>query len=153
MSDDMFFSSDSRSLRRGKRIAQRTPTCRPCLVWPADAPEIAVQGVVLDMNPYGMLIRMLEVLPPPTVVRVQLMRDDTFDQPLAAPLEGRVVRHAGGEGVFLDHGILLSQKKSQTEAIRRIQYVPPRALLKRPPPRMHTLDITIGDNMEGRPKR
>lgn len=150
MADDMFFSSDSRSLRRGRRTAKRTPTCRPCLVWPSDAPEIQLQGVVLDINPYGMLVRMLELVPVGTAVHIQLMRDDQFQQPLSAPVEGWVVRQAAPEGLFTDHGIRIDQKsmpKSRAQAARRAARPLP---LPRNRPRMHTIDITIGD---GPPRR
>ena len=50
MADEMFFSPDSKSLRRGKRIAPRTETSRPCLVWPEDAPEMQMRGVILHLN-------------------------------------------------------------------------------------------------------
>lgn len=153
MSDDMFFSADSRSLRRGKRVAQRTPTCRPCLVWPADAPEITVQGVILNINPFGMLIRMLDALPPAMDVRVQLMRDEDFQQPLAPPVEGVIVRQVTNEDGFVDHGVRLSQKKAQAENVRRIQYTPRRESPRPTSPRMHTLDITVGDTTERHPRR
>lgn len=153
MSDDMFFSADSRSLRRGKRVAQRTPTCRPCLVWPADAPEIAVQGVILNINPFGMLIRMLETLPSAMDIRIQLMRDEDFQQPLAPPVEGTIVRQVTTEDGFVDHGVRLSQKKTQVESVRRIQYTPPRESPRPAAPKMHTLDITVGDTIERRPRR
>jgi hypothetical protein len=109
MGDDMFFSTDARSLRRGRRIARRTPTCRPCLVWPTDAPEMQFRGVVLDINPYGMLVRMMEPIPQGTDVWVQLMRDEQFAEALSRPVAACVVRHSPSSGLFLDHGLRIRQ--------------------------------------------
>ena len=56
----MFVSADERSITRGRRAAPRTQVCRPALIWQQDAPDAKRQGVVLDLNPRGMRIRMLE---------------------------------------------------------------------------------------------
>ena len=110
MQDEMFLSDDLKSLRRGKRRARRTETCRPCLMWPASSPDAELQGVVMDLSPYGMLVRTLGALPAGMEVKVQLMRDEDFRDPLAAPVEGMVVRSVpGGEG-FTDHGVQVVQR-------------------------------------------
>lgn len=144
MPDEMFFSSDMRSLRRGKRVTARTSTCRPCLVWPKDLPAQRYEGVVMNMNAYGMLIRMLEQLPKGTDVMIQLMRDDDLQEPLAAPIEGTVARSSPQTGPFADHGIKLVQ-----QTIRRAESRPVHLPQRRPMPihrpRMHTIDITVGD--------
>ena len=115
MADEMFFSADSRSLRRGKRIAPRTETCRPCLVWPEDAPDMHMRGVILDINAYGMLVRMMESLPPGMRIQVQLMRDEYFQEPLTKPVTAMVVRNVlQGDG-FVEHGIQIIQEKIQRD--------------------------------------
>jgi hypothetical protein len=152
MPDEMFFSPDSKSLRRGKRVAPRTETCRPCLVWPEDAPDMHLRGVILDMNAYGMLVRMLESLPPGIRIQVQLMRDDEFREPLTKPVSGMVVRNIlQGDG-FVEHGIQVIQEK-----IRRQKSKPLRKPLRRPGlrqrerSRMHTRDLhSAGTKQRGK---
>ena len=149
MADEMFLSPDQKSLRRGRRRSARTETCRPCVVWAADDPEIAYRGVVLDVSPYGMCIRMLDYLPPNTNVQVQLMRDDTFESPLSIPFEGLVVRTFETEQGFMDHGIEVQRSQP-----RRPEEGRPTRIERRDrrnmiglggQSRMHTLDFTVGD--------
>lgn len=144
MVDEMFFTHDNQSLRRGKRRAARTVTCRPCLVWTLDNPKGKVQGVVMNVTPHGMLIRMIDMLPIRSGVEVQLMRDDEFREPLAKPVRGVVVRVSEAAGGFRDHGIELVQ-----EEIKRVESRAP-VVIKRKPirrytPRMHTIDIRVGN--------
>ncbi|MBI5095556.1 MAG: hypothetical protein HZB26_24375 [Candidatus Hydrogenedentes bacterium] len=144
MTDEMFFSVDERSLRRGRRIARRTPTCRACLVWSADAPEHRLQGVVMDINPFGMLIRMLDYFPMGTAACIQLMRDEDFEIPLAGPLEGAVVRVIPNADGFTDIGVRIKLKEIPRAESRPIRIERRRPLLTRRS-RMHTIDFTVGD--------
>lgn len=107
MNDEMFFTPDGKSLRRGRRRAPRTETCRPCTVWSKMASELTFQGVVTDITTHGMGIRMLDSLPPGTVVMVQMMMDEEYRHPLAQPLEGMVVRCSETADGFFDHGLQL----------------------------------------------
>ncbi len=132
MADEMFFSADSKSLRRGKRIAPRTETCRPCLVWPEDAPEMHMQGMILDMNVYGMLIRMTESLPPGMRIQVQLMRDDDFRESLTKPVTALVVRSIVQNDGFVELGIQVVQ-----ETVRQEESKPLRKPLQKPRSRQH----------------
>ena len=146
MPDEMFFSDDMRSLRRGRRRSRRSQAFRPCYVWPKDAPDLRFEGVVLDICPYGMLVRTIESLPAGTTVCIQLMRDESFREPLAQLHEGTVVRMAMDEGGFTDHGIALTQPE-----MRRVEPKPLSAGPRRPANtpqsgnRMHTIDITVGE--------
>jgi hypothetical protein len=148
MRDEMFFTSDMRSLRRGKRIAARTETCRPCVIWPADARDVELHGVVMDVSPFGMLIRMLDSIPPGTEIVIQLMRDDDFREPLAKPLEGKVVRNHGEFGGFRDHGVQLVQKDVKRPESKPVR-LEKRRPLRYPKSRMHTIDVIVG----GHPRR
>ena len=146
MTDDMFFTSDARSLRRGKRRSARTETCRPCLLWPEDAPDMRFQAVAIDVSPYGLLVRMLDILGPGTVVRVQLMRDDAFSEPMAPPLSGIIVRADEDEAGFVDHGVQLVRPDIQRIPERPIRVERRRASMQsRPRTRMHTLDFILSD--------
>ncbi|HIJ64387.1 MAG TPA: hypothetical protein HPP77_00445 [Candidatus Hydrogenedentes bacterium] len=152
MADEMFFTEDERSLRRGKRRAPRTETCRPCLVWPIDAPDRQCQAVAMDMNPHGMLVRMLEVIPVDTEVSIQLMRDENFREPLAAPARGKIVRTTDAAGGFTDHGIQLVQpevRRTESKPVRFEKRTP----LRYRKPRMHTIDVTLGERGKGRSPR
>ena len=152
MADEMFFSEDMRSLRRGRRIAPRTETCRPCLVWLKEEPEEKHCGVVMDINPYGMRIRMLDQIATGKPILVQMMRDDEYKQPLAAPVEALIVRQIEEADDMTDHGVRIMQKE-----IRRYEPRPApiekRPVARKQKARMYTLDITVGDRRRGRAGR
>jgi hypothetical protein len=146
MGDDMMMSGDSRSLRRGKRRAPRTETCRPCLVWPKDVPDMMFQGVITNVTPYGMCIRMLDSLPQGTLVMVQLMRDEEFRYPLSAPVEGMIVRNAEEEVGFMDHGVQLLRKALERPPNRPTVLPAKHATTSRNArTRMHTIDLHVTD--------
>ena len=153
VNDDMFFSKDERSLSRGSRVAKRTETCRPCLIQidGENAPDI--QGVAMDMTPYGLLVRTMEPIPVSTEVTIQLMRDDSFRKPFSSPLNGSIVRHEEAPGGFIDHGVTL-----KVDNIRRTESRPPTIKPSAParprrPSKMHTIDFTIGGPGADRPRR
>lgn len=145
MRDEMFFSSNQKALRRGKRRAARTEVCRPCLVWADDAPDFTLKGVVLDATPYGLCVRMLEQFPARTPVHVQLMRDEEFHEPLSNPLEGTVVRTFIAAEGFIDHGIQIERPeiKQVPDSRPAQQRTPKRSYRPAPAPRMYTADLPI----------
>lgn len=145
MQDEMFFTDDNKSLRRGKRSAPRTETCRPCIVWAKDAPEVEYQGVIMDLSPYGMLVRMLGTLAPGSEIKVQLMRDEEFRDPLADPLDGMVVRTIVDEDGFTDHGVQIVLTEIPKPPPRPIRMPSQRGSAPRKRNQMHSIDITIGD--------
>jgi hypothetical protein len=144
MADEMFFTPDMKSLRRGKRIAQRTPTNRPCLVSLKDIPEMPLRGVVIDATPHGMLIRLPDPLLPGTELSIQMMRDEEYREPLSAPLDARVMRMVAAATGDIDHGVAIVQKKCKPVRGRPAREIPA-APRRRARSRMHTLDITAGD--------
>ncbi len=144
MFDDMFFSDDNKSLRRGRRRSSRTETCRPCLVWPQESPELTFSGVAINMNPFGLLVRMIDTMPSGTTVMVQLMRDDEFLEPLTSPLEGTVVRASTGEGEFVDHGMKLSRPAIKRTESRPVPVARPKMTQEPTQSRMHTMDVHVG---------
>lgn len=153
MPDDMFMSADRRSLRRGRRTAPRTEICRPCLVWLKDAPDSQSPGVVLDMNAYGLRIRMYDILPVESSIYVQMMRDDEFKEPLADPVEAMVARVNPDADGFVDHGVRILLKELKRTAPRSIA---PTALKPKTAPkaqRMYTLDVTVGERIKGKIRR
>ena len=107
----MVLSADNRSLQRGRRGMARTEVCRPSLVWLPDAPEAKMEGVVLDLNPRGLRVRMLDEFPPGTMMIVRLMRDENFQVPLSQPLTVLVVHTQVSPDGFYDHGTLLQIPK------------------------------------------
>ncbi len=143
--DEMFFSNDERSLRRGSRVAKRTPTCRPCMVRIEGRNELhECEGVVLDVNPYGMLIRMLEALRIGTEIGIQLMRDETFREPFSTPMSGVVMRHEVGAPGFTDHGIKLVIKDVRTKPSRPVTIPDRKPSRPGGSSRMHSIDFTVG---------
>lgn len=151
MADEMYFSNDERALLRGKRRIKRTETCRPCVVY-AEADETPVEGVVLDVTPYGMMVRMLDTLSVGTIVRVQLMRDDNFREALGAPKVGEVVRHdPTAPAGFTDHGVRLivgEIPKNQSSPVHIRERVSGKS--KPSTSRMHNIDFTVGGERKGR---
>lgn len=140
MADDMFFTADMRALRRGRRLAQRTPVCRPCAVWPKEQPDARSFGVVLDINRFGMRIRMMEVILPETVVLIQLMRDDDFEVPLAEPVEATVARVQEYEGLS-DHGVRIHRQEDTLPEARRPVVVAKKPAKEKQPSRMYMLEV------------
>jgi len=150
MADDMFFTKDGRALRRGRRVAPRTETCRPCLLWITDDPETPYPGVVMDMSPYGMRVRMVEALPQGATVTVQMMRDEEYTVPLSDPVQAHVARVLPDETGFMDHGVRILQKVARRPEARPIQPRKETQAVPAPATRMYTMDITLGERRRGR---
>jgi hypothetical protein len=149
MPDEMFFSTDARSLRRGRRRAARTQICRPCLVWPADARDVELEGVALDISPYGMRVRMVETLPPGTRVKIQLMRDEHFKVPFADPVLAQIVRTSGQGDHFTDHGVKIVRETAKHEVPQAAE-APKQQPQHKHRTRMHTIDLRAGDRRRSR---
>lgn len=149
----MFFRNDGKSLKRGKRRDRRTPTCRPCLVWIEDQEGEPYRGVVLDVNGYGMCIRTIDPLDPGLTIKIQLMHDEDFREPMADPVHGKIARRIAAPDDFYDHGISLHRPDIRREESRPVSIPKPVRSATRPKPRMHTFDVTIGDRWIGRTRR
>ena len=142
MPDEMFFTKDARALVRGNRIAQRTDTCRPCLLRAKDQSQ-AIQGVIMDASPYGLLVRTLSALPVGSEVSIQLMRDEAFRKAYSTMHQGAVVRQITiGDG-FTDHGIRLIIRPIPKASERPVTIDDRTSLSTSTPPRMHTIDFTV----------
>jgi hypothetical protein len=148
----MFFSQDMLSLHRGKRRISRTPTCRPCVAWLKETPDTRYYGVVMDVSTVGVRIRMLDLVPAGCILCFQMMRDEEFSVPLAAPLEGEVIRVQEEQDVFVDHGVLLIQRKLGRIESRPVE-LPEKYPVKTRTPRMYSLDVTVGERPRGRSGR
>lgn len=145
--EEMVLSPDSRSFRRGRRIAPRTEVCRPCLLWQAEHPEERKPAVALDLNAHGMRVRSLEAIPMGAEVLVQLMRDEDFRIPLSYPLRLRVVRLSQAVGGFYDLGMrLLRPRIPRANEVRPAARVARRASFGAG---RATLDIKLGDYRVG----
>ncbi len=153
MPDEMFFSADRKSLRRGKRKSPRTEVCRPCLVWAKDDPDSKFRGVVMDVSPHGMCVRMVEILPTGTPIMLQMMRDDEYQEALSVPVEGEVMRYESGVGGLTDHGFKVLHKAFKRAAPSPIS-APPR-VSSRPitRTRMYSIDRTVGNRLRNRQGR
>ena len=153
MADEMFFTKGDKALRRGNRIHPRTDTCRPCMVRLRSAPSMELEGVIMDVSPKGMRVRMIEALPLGTEITVQLMRDESFTTPFSMAHNAVVMRHIPGTAGFTDHGI-----KLQLMPIKKLNWKPPKQAARGPahrtePSRMHTLDVRVGGPIRGRKAR
>jgi len=140
----MFFSNDERALVRGRRAAKRTDTFRPCMLTLPDGTQ--VEGIIQNLTPHGMLVRVMRSLDIGTPVEVQMMRDETFKKPLAEPRFGTVVRLDGTDGTFSDYGIKLEQKRAASPRARAKTIVtrskPESEPRKKAPKGMQTLEVT-----------
>lgn len=151
--EDMFVSKDTKSLRRGRRRVPRTEVCRPCLVWTSDHPEEALEGVILDLNPYGIRIRMLDELAPGTSLQVQLMRDEEYTTPLSPPIDVNVVRTAKDDGPFVDHGVRVVIKEIERLSAGKPVRIPLPRLRRSGPTRMNLADYIAAARGMGRSGR
>lgn len=109
--EELVVTTDSTAVRRGRRKAARTEVCRPCLVWLPDASEVKMESVVMDLNPHGMRLRMIDALPSGQVVMAQLMRDEAFQVPLSPPITAVVTRVRRGADGLVDHGLKIQHAK------------------------------------------
>ena len=144
MPDEMFFSNDERSLIRGSRVAPRTETCRPCVVSSEHHPDVEIPGVILDINPHGMLIRIMETITVGDHVVIQMMRDDKFQRKLSTPHKGEIRRVQSTVDGFYDHGIQLEPEEIQ-KADSRPVHIPNKSEPQRVQAHrgMQTIDITL----------
>jgi hypothetical protein len=147
MPDEMFFFGNGRGLKRGRRREKRTPTCRPCIVWETAFADRQYEGVVLDVNAHGMLIRMIDIYDHDVHVTIQMMLDDTFQTPLADAFQGRVVRRVEKDG-FVDHGIRLDRPDLKHAETPRVMPVVRAASRPTRRTRMHTVDIRLGNTRQ-----
>ncbi len=140
--EHMVLTSDSRSLHRGRRRSARTKVCRPCIMWFEDTPEERVQGVMLDLNPYGMRIRTLQPLEQGARAMLQMMRDDSFSDPLSPPIRVDVIRCEAMRNGFVDHGVKTVIETIHQEGPVRVAPLSPSRVPRAPYHRMHTADYT-----------
>ena len=143
--ENMFVSDDQKSLSRGRRVVSRTEVCRPCLVWTLESPDEKKQGVMLDLTPYGMRIRMLEGLAEGSALIVQMMRDDEFRMPLANPIRAQVLRAYSTPEGFVDHGLQVKRTRiKRPDEFKRIDIAQPHPSV-RSASRMYSMDYTVTD--------
>jgi len=143
MTDEMFFSVDGKTLRKGRRIAKRTVVRRPAEFWRADGKGGLFQGLIRNLNPYGLLLESDKGLPVATAIWVELKREEVFSGALSC-VEGKVVRVVDtGAGTWqMGVQLVVASRKEPSKPIR----ITPKksALPERRPTRMHTLDYVLG---------
>ena len=110
-----------------------------------DNPEVELPGVIMDINPHGMLIRLMETIPVGQRILIQMMRDDTYQRKLSTPHKGETRRVEGTPDGFFDHGVKLEVENIRKSNERPV-HIPNRN--SRPqrathPSRMHTVDMTL----------
>lgn len=150
--ENMVVSTDSRSMRKGRRVAPRTEVCRPCLLWTEATEAEKTQGVVMDLNPHGMRIQAIDPYPEGSVLTVQMMRDEEFQIPLSEPITVRVIRLSEVDG-FFDLGVRLVLKRIRRPAdVRLMRPAAPRPT-RRLGTRMHIADYAIDEKTSGRSGR
>jgi len=108
-----------------------------------DLPDEKYPGVVLDINPYGMRIRMLELIPVGCSVSIQMMKDDDYEVPLSTPVVAQVVRNEEVQE-FVDHGVFI-----RPIGTRRVESKPvtiePKVAPSPRKPRVQLFDMTVGE--------
>jgi hypothetical protein len=137
----LVLSSDASALRRGRRGAPRTQVFRPALIWAVDSPGQRYEAIVLDLNPQGMKLRMLDRIPEGTRAIVQLMRDEAFTMPLSQPLNVEVVRSAQDMPGFFDHGLRVILAVIKKPAAQPAISIPRPITPRRPALRISAADL------------
>ncbi len=140
-SEEMYVNPEKGSIQRGRRIAQRTETCRPCLVWKAKEPEKKIKCVIVDLNKYGLKIRSFEDLSVNDEILIQMMKEDDFTTPLGVPIKAKIVREAISPHGLKDYGV-----KRVIEEIKRPEEfkpvdIPTSKPIIRKKPKMHIIDL------------
>lgn len=148
--EDMFVSSNTKSMHRGRRVAPRTEVCRPCVVHTLEDPGDTRQAVILDLTPYGMRVRMLDRYPIGTKVIVQMMRDDEFKVPLSRPIFANVIRAESSFAGFIDHGLQLQFAKIKRAMEGRPISVARPNPLRRSTTRVYSVDHILRTRRTGR---
>ena len=135
MADDMFFTADGKTLRKGRRVTKRTPVKRPATFWRADDNGRLHQGLIRDLNSYGLLLESGRGLPVGTVIQVELKREGYFAGPLSS-VKGKVVRVVDtGRGTWqMGVQLILARPEPASKPIRIEQKKS--TLPKRKPTRM-----------------
>ena len=143
MADEMFFSADGKTLRKGRRAARRTSVQRPAEFWRADDEGGLFPGLIRNLNPYGLLIESRVALPVGTEICIEMKRDEHFADALTC-LNGNVARLVGtGNGTWqMGVQLAIAPPKPAAKPIR----IPPKrsTLPERRPTRMYSLDYVLG---------
>jgi len=143
MADEMFFSADGKTLRKGRRAARRTSVSRPAEFWRSDDEGGLFLGVIRNLNPYGLLLESGMGLPVGTQICIEMKRDEHFADSLTC-LKGEVARLVGtGNGTW-QMGVQLAVAPPKP-ASKPIRISPKRSTLpERHPTRMYSMDYVLG---------
>lgn len=98
-----------------KRIAPRTPSKRPCMIWTKDSPNIKKKGVILDLNMYGIRVRTSEIYEIGQELCIQMMKDEEYQHNLGVPITAVIVRSSSVDNDYVDYGmkrVLIEIKKT-----------------------------------------
>ncbi|MCX8065387.1 MAG: hypothetical protein N3G21_09485 [Candidatus Hydrogenedentes bacterium] len=140
-SEEMYLDTEKGAMQRGRRIAPRTETCRPCLVWKSNEPDKKIKCVIMDLNRYGLKIRTFEDLFVGEEVYIQMMKEDTFTTPLGTPIKANIVREAISPYGLKDYGAKrIIEDIKKPEEIKPIKFPSSKSTM-RTPPKMHTIDL------------
>lgn len=143
MADEMFLSSDSRALVKGKRRDQRTRTKRMIEFQEYAEGAKLHRGIVLDLNAYSLRIRSLVKLPVGTPIRID-MKWSSSEPTDSKGLQGRIMRMARIEAGQFDLGVEL--RIPNIRMARNIRMETPRRRRRTtwPTSRMHVVDFIVG---------
>ena len=138
--EEMYVDPVKGSIQKGRRIAPRTATCRPCLVWREKEPEKKFKCVIMDLNRYGLRVRSFENFDVNEEIVIQMMKED-FATLLGVPIKAKIVREA-----ISPHGLKDYGAKRIIEEIRRPEEYKPVSLptskpVVRKKTKMHIIDI------------
>lgn len=141
--EEMYWDPQKGTIQRGKRIAPRTETCRPCLVWKAEAPDKKIKCVIMDLNRYGLKIRSFENMNIGDEVFIQMMKEDNFTTPLGIPIKAQIVRESLSPHGLKDYGVKrIIEEIKKPEEIKPVKISVPKPI-PRSTPKMHTIDLWI----------
>gem|GEM_PF-3581275 len=94
-----------KSLNLRRRIAPRTPSKRPCLIWENINPDIKKRGIILDLNMYGIRVRTSGIYEIGQELHIQMMKNEEYSQYLGVPIAATIVRSSMVDDNFIDYGM------------------------------------------------
>lgn len=145
--EKMFLDISRQRIQRGRRIAPRTPTFRPCIIWKADTPDIKVEGVILDLNGYGMRIRSDAIFNRDDKLYVQMLKDKEYEVPLGEPILTTVVRFLRTPEGKMEYGVKRElQEIKKPEEIKPVRLNPSRPTTGGKVSRMYIINLGEKDS-------
>lgn len=111
MAEELYFSPDGKSLKRGKRGAKRRPIDRRVEMWRLGEEDQRVEGTATDISLDGLMIRAPADFTIGEEIMVDVRRGKELDTPTFLYARARVVRIVDGDAGGRGFGLRLVAKE------------------------------------------